>query len=200
MKEKQLAEDLKFMRSMIERAHREVDPGAPIFITWGLICLFGYTATHFLIARQMCIWINRVWLSLYAVGFPLSFFFMYKITKRQMARGAVSHISRQVGWVWIILVVNGIVFGTFGLGRNFLGDISFLWAWIYAIGLSMTGILYSKEWLFGGLGVFVGVLAAVFIEPYAYVVLGVVMCLGCIVPAVIALRRLRRLEKEDEQG
>jgi len=200
MEEKQLAEDLKFMRSMIERTHREIDPGAPIFITWGLICLIGYIVTHFLIAQQMYIWINRLWLSLYAVGFPLTFFFGYRIGKRQMVRGAVSYVSKQVWWVWMILIANGILWGTFGLGRNFFGDIGFLWAWIYGIGLSMTGVLYSKEWLFGGLGVFVGILAAVFIEPYAYVVLGVIMCLGCTVPSVIALRRLRRLEKEDEQG
>lgn len=198
-KEKELNENLKFMRSVIERTHREFDPGAPIFICWGVLCLIGYTGAHFLIAQQMYVWINRMWYALYAVGIPFSIFYSYRMENRQFKLGSVSHISKQIGRIWMILVLNGIVFGTFGLGRNFLGDIHFFWAWIYALGLSMTGIVYSKEWLIAGIGVFVGILAAVFIKPYAYIILGIAMCIGCVVPSIIAMRRLRRLEKADGQ-
>ena len=188
------------MRSAIERTRRDFDPGAAIFITWGLLCLVGYTATHFLVAGKAYAMINTVWFSLYAVGIPLSVFFSYRLSKRQMIRGSVPFINVQIGWIWGIMVANGIVWGTFGLGRGFITDISFLWAWIYAISLSMTGVVYSREWLIGGIGIFAGMAIAVFVEPYAYLILGLVMCGGCVIPSLITLKRLRCTERENEQS
>ena len=78
MEEKELAENLQFMRSAIERTRRDFDPGTPIFITWGLMCLIGYTAAYFLIAQKAYGTINTVWFSLYAVAIPLSIFFSLK--------------------------------------------------------------------------------------------------------------------------
>ena len=197
--EKELAENLQFMRLAIEKTRRDFDPGAAIFITWGLLCLIGYTATHFLIAHQAYSKINTVWFSLYGIGVPLSMFFGYRISKRQNTQGVVPYIYIQIGWIWGIMVASGIVFGTFGVGRSFFSDISFLWAWIYAISLSMTGVVYSKEWLIGGLGIFAGMVVAVFVEPYAYLILGFAMCAGCVIPSLITQKRLRDVEKENAQ-
>ncbi len=199
-KQNLVAEDLKFIRSIVERTHREIDPGAPTLIMWGLLCLIGYTATHILMPYQMYRQINNVWLTLYAIGFPLSLFFGYKLYKREEIRGVRSHISRQIGWIWFIMIGNGILWGTFRFGGRFLGDINFWWALILGLALSMTGIVYSKEWLWAGIGVFFGMLAAIFIKPYTYLILGLATCLGCVIPSIIALRRLHRLEKEYEQG
>jgi hypothetical protein len=115
-------------------------------------------------------------------------------------RGVIPYIYIQVGWIWGIMITSGIIFGTFGLGRNFLIDINFVWAWIYAISLSMTGIGYSKEWLVGGFGKFAGIIAAVFLKQYACLILGFVMCAGCVVPSLITLKRLRDVEKENAQA
>ena len=168
-------DDLKFIRDMVERTHRQIDPGAPIYITWGLLCLIGYTATHFLKTYQMHRHINNTWLALYAIGIPLCFFFGYRMHKREEARGVRSHISRQIGWIWFIMIGNGILWGTFRFGGRFLGDINFWWALIYGIALSMTGVVYSKEWLLAGIGVFIGMVTAAVIEPYADLILGLAM-------------------------
>ena len=40
---------------------------------------------------------------------------------------------------------------------------------------------------------------AFFIKVHAYVILGIVMGLACIIPAIIAQKRWRRLKKENEQ-
>lgn len=200
MENKNLSEDLKFMRSAIERTRQDFDPGTPIFITWGLLCLIGYTATHFLIAQKAYETTSTVWFSLYAVGIPLSIFFSYRIGKRLTLRGMVPYIYIQIGWIWGITIASGIIFGTFWFGRSFVSDINFLWAWIYAISLSMTGVVYSKEWLMGGIGIFVGMLAAVFLKQYAYLILGFVMCAGCVIPSLITQKRLRDVEKENEQS
>ena len=68
---------------------------------------------------------------------------------------------------------------------------------VYSIALSMTGIIYSKEWLFGGIGIFAGMVAAFFIKDYAYLILGLAMGAGCIIPAIIAQRNYRKMEKEN---
>jgi len=200
MKENELAENLQFMRSAIEKTRRDFDPGTAIFITWGLLCLVGYTAGHFLMAKQAYIETNYVWLGLYAIGIPLSIFFGYRLSKRQEYRGIVPYIYIQIGWIWGLMITSGILFGTFGFGRSFFNDIHFLWAWIYAISLSMTGVVYSKEWLMGGIGIFVGMVAAVFLKQYAYLVLGFAMCAGCVIPSLITQKRLRKVEKENAQA
>ena len=41
------AEDLKFIRSVIEKTHRAFKPGAPIIIVWGLIFMIGYPVTQY---------------------------------------------------------------------------------------------------------------------------------------------------------
>lgn len=190
--EKNLADNLQFMRLAIGKTRRDFDPGTAIFITWGLMCLIGYTAKHFLANNQA----NNVWLSLYAVAIPLSIFFSYRLGKRLETRGIVPYIYIQIGWIWGIAIASGIVFGNLNAGR-FVSDINFLWAWIYAISLSMTGVVYSKEWLMGGIGIFVGMLAAVFLKQYAYLILGFAMCAGCVVPSLITQKRLRDVEREN---
>ena len=112
-------------------------------------------------------------------------------------QGIVPYIYIQIGWIWGITVTSGIVFGTFWFGRSFVSDVHFLWAWVYAIALSMTGVVYSREWLWGGLGIFAGMLIAVFLKEYAYLILGVAMCAGCVVPSLITQKRLRDVRKEN---
>lgn len=190
-------DDLRFMRLAIEKTRRDFDPGTAIFITWGLICLAGYTATHFLIAKQAYTEKNYVWWGLYAIGIPLSMFFGYRLSKRQENLGVVPYIYIQIGWIWGIAISSGIIFGTFWFGRCFVSDINFFWAWIYAIALSMTGIVYSKEWLIGGIGIFAGMLAAILLKQYAYLILGIAMCAGCVIPALITQKRLKGVKKEN---
>lgn len=185
------------MRLAIEKTRRDFDPGTAIFITWGLLSLAGYTATHFLIANHAYAKINTVWLSIYAIGIPLSMFFGYRIYKYNETRGFVPYIYIQIGWIWSITISSGIVFGTISFGRNFISDINFLWAWIYAISLSMMGVVYSKEWLAGGFCVFGGMLAAIFLKQYTCLILGISMFSGCIIPSLITLKRLTKAEKEN---
>ena len=64
----------------------------------------------------------------------------------------------------------------------------------------MTGVVYSKEWFMGGFVIFAGMLAAVFLKEYAYLILGVAMCGGCVVPSLITQKRLRDVEKENAQA
>ena len=192
--------DLKFIHDMVEKSHQEIDPEAPVMIVWGLVCMIGYTAIYFLVMHQLYRWIWPVYLPLLAIGVCVTVVSGIRVSKRQKKAGLVPRLSKQIGHVWMIVLAHGVVWSTLGLFFDFFGGAGFLWALVYSIALSMMGIIYSKEWLFGGIGIFAGMVLAFLIKDYAYIILGVAMGAGCIIPALIAHRRFRRSEKEHGQG
>lgn len=199
MEEKELNDNLQFMRSAIERTRRDFDPGAVGWIAWGTMCLIGYVAMHFLSTptNYKLMWL--IWILLLAIAGGVNAFCDIRIRKQEKKAGMVPLLSRQVGWIWAVAVLHGVVWTSLGLFGDWFGGPGFLWALVYSIALSATGIIYSKEWLFGGLGVFVGMIAAFFVKDYAYIILGLAMGFGCIMPAIIAQRRYLRQKKENEQ-
>jgi hypothetical protein len=192
------ADDLKFMRSVIEKTHKEIDPEAPVMIVWGLVCMIGYTAIYFLVMHQLYKWIWRVYLPLLAIGVCVTVVSCIRVSKRQKKAGLVPQLSKQIGWVWMVVLTHGVVWSTLGLFFDFFGGPGFLWAMVYSIALSMTGIIYSREWLWGGIGIFAGMVAAFIIKDYAYLILGLAMGAGCIIPAIIAQRRYLRQKRGNE--
>jgi hypothetical protein len=195
-KKKIAADDLKFMRSVIEKTCRKIDPGWPILIAWGLILTIGFPLLYFL-EIQLDNWLWHIQWLLVVIGLSLSIYFVTKAIKRERKAGLISKLSRQIYWIFIILSANGIIWTCLDLFRDPIGGFGFLWTAICGIGLSMVGILYSREWLYGGLGIFAGIIAAYFIEPYAYVILGIVTGLAFIIPATISQRNYREQEKKD---
>jgi hypothetical protein len=193
-------DDLKFIRAMVERTHREIDPEAFSMITWGLVCMVIYFGTYFLAIHKMFNCIPYVLFPSLAVGGIVGGISSYRVSKRQKAQGMVSHIWKQLNWVWLILLPNAVLWSILGLFKDYFGGPGFIWAAVYAIALSITGIIYSKEWLFGGIAIFVAIIIASFVRPYSYLILGTVMGMACIIPAIIAHRRFRRSEKEHGQG
>ena len=198
MKNNELAENLQFMRLAIEKTHKEIDPEAPVMIVWGLVCMIGYAAIYFLEKLQLYKWIWPVYLPLLAIGVCVTVVSGIRVSKRQKKAGLVPRISNQIGWAWMIVLAHGVVWSSLGLFFDSFGGPGFLWAMVYSIALSMTGIFYSKEWLWGGVGIFVGMVAAFIIKDYAYLILGLAMGLGCIIPAIIAQRRYLRQKREND--
>jgi len=84
-------------------------------------------------------------------------------------------------------LVYGLTWSILGTGFNnyCAGDPGFLFAILFSIALSITGIFHSKEWLYGGIGIFIGALLAFFIKDYDYIVLGLATGVGLIIPAII---------------
>ena len=176
--EQKLAENLKFMRSAIEKTRQDIDPEAPVMIVWGLVCMIGYTAIYFLVMHELYKWIWPVYLPLLAIGVCVTVVSGIRVSKRQKEAGLVPRLSKQIGWVWMVVLAHGVVWSTLGLFFDFFGGVGFLWAMVYSIALSITGIIYSKEWLWGGIGIFAGMVAAFIIKDYAYLILGFAMGLN----------------------
>jgi hypothetical protein len=192
-------DDLKFIRSVIEKTHRAFDPGSPVIIVWGLIFLIGYPATqYFLTTQRLYDFILPVWLILWVFGASVTIFYGMRGEIRQKQAGLITQLSKQIGWIWYILFMNGMLWSAMRLFNIYFGELAFFWAAIFGFGLSITGILSSKEWLFGGIAVFISILAASIMKEHAYVILGIVMGLACIIPAIIAQRNYRKQEKNYE--
>ncbi len=195
IKNDELAENLQFMRLAIEKTHKEIDPEAPVMIVWGLVCMIGYAAIYFLVMHQLYKWIWPVYLPLLAIGGCVTVVSGIRVSKRQKKAGLVPRISNQIGWVWMVVLAHGVMWSTLGLFFDFFGGVGFLWAMVYSIGLSMMGIIYSKEWLWGGIGIFVGMVVAFIMKDYAYLILGFAMGLGCIIPAIVAQKRFNKTQR-----
>ena len=192
-----LAGDLKFMRSVIEKTYRLYDPRWPVMIIWGLIFLIGLPATqYFLATPQLKDFVQPMWIIMWVIGAAVGIFDGIRCEIREKKTGYVSRLSNQLGLIWFILLLNGSIW-SIGPFSVFFGKQAFLWAAIFGFGLSVSGILSSKEWLFGGVAIFISILAASIIEEYAYVILGIAIGLGCIVPAIVAQRNYRKQEKEN---
>ena len=72
------ADDLKFMRSVVEKTCRKIDPGWPIMITWGLILMIGFPLLYFLKIRQLDNWLWHIQWLLVVIGFSISIYFITK--------------------------------------------------------------------------------------------------------------------------
>ncbi len=196
--QKELVEDLKFMRSVIDKTSRKIDPGWQMIAAWGLIVLIGFPLLYFLKIHQLDNWLWRIQWILVVAGFSISIYFVKRAIVRERAIGVISKLSKQIYLVFIILSANGFIWTYLNLFRDHVGGFGFLWTAICGIELSMIGILYSREWLYGGMAIFAGIIAATFTEQYAYYILGIVTGLSCIIPAIIAWRNYHKQEKNHE--
>ncbi len=200
MKEKEAVEDLKFMRSVIEKTCRKIDPGWPIMIVWGLTFMIGFPVLYYLKMNQIDQWIWPVQWLLVVIAVGATIYFGVKARLREIKTGSIARLSKQIYLIWFILQANAIIWICLGLFKDHIGGFGFLLSAIYGIGLSVMGILYSKEWLYGGIAISVAIIAASFTEPYAYAILGIVTGLACIIPAIIAQRNCRKQEEENAQA
>ena len=195
------ADDLKFMRSAIEKTYKQVNPDTHTMIMWGLVCIISYPAIHFLIKFRLFKWIWAAFLPLVAFGLCYIFITFFIVTKRDKNAGFIPLLRKQLTWVWIIIMVlHGLTWSILGTAFNnyCAGDPGFLFAILFSIALCITGVFHSKEWLFGGIGIFVGALLAFFIKDYGYIILGLATGAGLIIPAIIVQRNYNKQKKENE--
>jgi hypothetical protein len=151
-----IADDVRFMRSVVERMSRQIKPDINIMIACGLVCMTAYAILFLLRISRLDRWIWPVGLSVTAVLFIYSFISLVRIAGAEKKAGFISHLKRQVTWVWIFIMLHGLAWTVSPvLSGNFCGgDPAFLWAMLFSIGLVVLGIFHSKEWLYGGIGIF----------------------------------------------
>ena len=182
-----LNDNLRYMRSVVEKADRQVRPEGYVLTACGLICLTCYTAVHFLLKSEWQKWLLPVYLTLMVILLGYTFFALSHGAKRQKREGYVPQMPRQVTAIWLIVASHIIVWSILGVVLNNYcgGDPGFIGAMGLSIALSATGILYSKEYLYGGLCIFACMFLTYFVKDYGYIILGIATATGCIVPELI---------------
>ena len=194
------ADDLKFMRSVVEKMHRQINPEAHVMIMWGFICMIIYIGIHFLIEYSLHKWIYYLYVPPIVIGAFYSVVNTVYALRREKKAGCVSRVSIQLVWAGIIVMSHAFVWDMLGVFDNTFCGAGFIYALSLSIFLSMGGIFYSKEWLFGGIGIFAGMLLAFFVKDYSLVILGLAIGAGCIITAIIAQKNYRKWKKENAQG
>ncbi|OHB64795.1 MAG: hypothetical protein A2168_03285 [Planctomycetes bacterium RBG_13_50_24] len=196
-----VADDIKYMRSVVERMSRQVKPDVHIMIACGLICVIAYAVLYFLKTYQLDKWIWPVGLTLTTGLFIYAFISLVRIAKSERKAGFISHLKKQVTWVWIFLMLHGLACTISPMVfNNFCGgDPAFLWAMLFSVGLVVLGIFHSKEWLYGGIGIFAVMVLTYFLGNIGYLILGLAIGAGLIIPAIIVHRNYHKQEKENEQ-
>ena len=196
-----VVDDIKFMRSVVERMSRQVKPDVHIMIVCGLTCMVLYATLYFFKTRQLDKWMWVLGLSLTAVLFIYALISLIRIAQAEKKAGFISHLKRQVTLVWIFIMLHGLAWTVSPvLFNNFCGgDPAFLWAMLFSIGLVVLGIFHSKEWLFGGIGIFAVMMLTYFLGNIGYLILGLAVGAGLIIPAIIVQRNFRKQEEENEQ-
>jgi len=193
-------DDIKFIRSVVERMSRQVKPDINIMVACGLVCMIAYTALYFLKTSRLDRWIWPVGLSVTTVLFIYVLISIARIANAEKNAGFISHLKRQVTLVWIFIMLHGIAWTVSPLlSNNYCGgDPAFLWAMLFSIGLVMLGIFHSIEWLWGGIVIFVVMILTYFLGNVGYLVLGLAIGAGLIIPAIVVQRNFRKQEKENE--
>ena len=196
------ADDLKFMRSVVEEMSQQVKPDVHIMIACGLVCMIACTAVYFLKTRQLDKWIWPTGLSMMSIILCYTIIGLVRIAKYEKKAGFISHLKKQVTWVWIFITLHGFAWTILAMLFNDFsgGDPPFIWAMLFSIGLCVLGIFHSKEWLFGAILIFVGMMLTYFVEESAYIILGLALGAGFIIPAIIVHRNYRKQEKENAQA
>ena len=180
-------DDIKFMRSVVERADRQVRPAGYVLTACGLICLTCYTAVHFLFKSEQQKWLLPVYLTLMVILLGYTFFVLTRGAKRQKREGYIPQMPRQLTTIWFIVALHIIAWSILGIVLNNYcgGDPGFIAAMGLSIALSATGILYSREYLYGGLCIFACMFLMYFVKDYGYIILGIATATGCIMPELI---------------
>ena len=196
------AEDLKFMRSVVERSDRQIRPEGYVLTVCGLVCLICYTAVHLLVRSEQQKWILPVYLPLMAILLGYAFFALAHGVRRQKREGYIPQMPRQITAIWLVIVSHILAWSILGMVLDDFsgGDPAFIAAMGISIALGATGIMYSKEYLYGGIFIFAGLALTYFLKDYGYLILGIATGAGCIAPETICRRKFKRQGREDEQA
>jgi hypothetical protein len=193
--EQNIAEDLKFMRSAVEKTYWQVKPKTSNTVMWGLICIIGYVGIHFLVKKQLCNWVRPLQISLISFGVLWTIIQGHFLYKKYEQEGFFPRfmISGLCGLVIVFLPV--LFFDLIGLFKGMYCGSAFIYALTINTFLVILGIVHSKLWLSGTIFVLTGILLAFTIKEYSFIILGIATGTGIILSALIVDLNYRKQEK-----
>lgn len=200
-KEKALA-DLEVIKTMINRTKEAIDPAAPIIIMWGIMVVIGNYATYFFLQNALHEYIGFIWLGVVVTGVVSSSIMGYRIGNRRSYLAVNKYASRKLALIWTIIVPVGVIWSTIGPYYDIIPVefLSLFWALLYSIGIYITGIFYSREYIYGGIIILTGTVLSVLFYEYHNLIIGTFMGAGTIYPGVVANNRFKKMLREHNEG
>jgi hypothetical protein len=191
-----IQEDIAYIKSMIHRTQRVIDPGAYFFILWGIIIIIGNGILP-LISPKL---IEIYWLTAAPITAIVSFIigaFIFPKTSR-----CTTLLSKQIGQLWGTFGWTAILilFLSFFFPQNINGiQLGFIIYMLMALALFSTGIIYLSEYYVAGILVFIGGILSYFNPTMLAISLtGLMAGSSMIVLGILALLRLKQIQKDVE--
>lgn len=148
MNESKAAEDLAFIRQIMDESSAFAAAGGDQFVVWGAVTGLGMLGTWAIASRLLpgtggTIW--TLWVITLAIGFLLSYW-----RSRQQRRGPVSHgVNRQIGAVWFAVGMPMLLLFFVGQSYDLVRPqaIPATAAALLGTGIYLTGTLARIGWL-----------------------------------------------------
>lgn len=191
--------DVEFLRALLARAQRRVDPHAFHFVVWGALVGLWYPLSTWLLARGDALAAGLVGGVALAVGVTASVVLERRLGARGRLAGEDTSLGRRVAQVTGGNIAAGVVLSVVAPATGFVAGpmVPVLWGLVYASLAFHVGLVYTREFVGSGAAIFVGTCVAMGLGDRCGYVLGPVMGLGMIVPGLLAERRVRRMRDED---
>lgn len=190
--------DLRYIREILERTRRRVDPHAWHFVLWGTIVLLWYPTHNFMQLNLLPDWRFSLFVVALTAGSIGSGLFGWRMSRRRLT-AVNTFISRQIGIIVfscggaaILLNIVGPLTGSFPVEL-----VPLIWGFAYAHIAFGVGVVYSREFLVSAAVIFAGCIGAMFRPEWNGFILGPCMGLGMIVPGVISERRVRKIRAKE---
>ncbi len=195
-------QELQFIRRVIERTQRRVDPHAFHFVHWGAIVLVGYPAINACTLSGRDAWVPWIGGAALLLGGILSCVREMALARQPRLPGEDFDLGRRVAWVVAANLIAGAVLSVLLPASGALAgdDVSIVWGLLYANMTVMVGILYDRAFVVAGAVIFAGTLLAILFRSYAGFLLGPFMGLGMILPSLRAERRVRAMRQDTESA
>ncbi len=191
-----MQEDIAYIKSMINKTQKVIDPGAYFFILWGIIIIIGNGILPVINPN----WIQWFWIVAATIGSILSFIigaFIFPKTSK-----CATLLSKQIGQIWGTFGWTAILilFLSFFFPQNIDGtQVGFVVYTLMALALFSTGIIYLKEYYVAGILVFIGGILSYFNPTLLAISLTGLLAGGSIIVlGVLALIRLQGSGKDAE--
>lgn len=195
--------DLEFIKRIMTKTHRRIDTHAFHNIHWGIIVFIWFPLANLFQDLGRHRWQIVLGVSAILLGFAMSAFREHRMRKTPRLSGENTFITKQTVLIVYPTVLVGMILSAVAPAFDFIdgSNVPIIWGLIYANMAFMMGVIYTKEFLYSGIAIFVGVIAAIVLQPYNGYILGPFMGLGLIVPGVIAEKRVAlMLEEENAEG
>jgi len=192
--------DLEYLRAVLARAERRVDPHAFHFVHWGLIVLVLYPLLDWLYREghsALAAAANGVALLL---GTTLSVVRERRLSRHSRLEGADAVVGHQVMAVAMGSVAAGIVLSIAGAATRFADGqaMPVFWGLAYAAMTGGVAVVYRREFVWSAIAILLATCAAMAFPAWSGTILGPVMGLGLAIPGARAERRVRRLAEGDD--